>query len=365
VVVKFKKKLLDLEILRALAIIMIVIFHANYYIKFGYNLYDIGQVGVSLFIFVSGFLLYYTYKNINFKNGLKNFYTKRFVRIYPLYWFAIIISFLWLILYYGFISFPYGQKAAVISSTSILFGFLGLQGFLSGNGGFNQSLFWFVGVIILYYLIYPFLTKPKKLINIFLVSTIIFIIFIIFYLLNLKLFIGFFIFYWIFFAGIATCWLKDYLKNNVINFKQVFLQSKFRLLGIILVLILIFLTFHNMILQHVASVYKLGILQLLLVTLLIYAGCRIFVNYNSTLHKEFFNSKLYDLVSKISKGSYATYLLHETILSIIAGILTMLHLTGIINIAIIFIGIPLVFIVGYYVQIGEYKVVNTISKKLR
>lgn len=136
----------------------------------------VAQIGLGLFFFISGFLLYYNYKNVKL-GELKNFYYKRAIRIYPLYWFALFVTFFWMIYAFGFISFPPNQETAMLGFKTILIAFLGFHGLTAI--GFNISPFWFVGVILVYYLLYPIITKPKNLINMFSVSLILILIIII------------------------------------------------------------------------------------------------------------------------------------------------------------------------------------------
>ncbi|MBI5679639.1 MAG: acyltransferase [Methanobacterium sp.] len=349
------KKLQDMEILRTFAIILIVGFHSLTYLQFPYKelIYGgyIADIGLSLFLFISGFLLYYNYKDINFKNGLKTFYYKRAVRIYPLYWFALIVTFASLIYAYGFISFPTNQPTAILSFSTLLSGVLGLQGLTEGNTGLNLSLFWFIGVILIYYFLYPFFTKPKNLINMFSVSLILFFAL---YLLSFKLNIItlLFFFYWMFFAGIAICWLNDNYKSFK-NIKTYFKDMTFkRLFEHVLPLLLLIL-----LLQTSPNINWIYIIILLLITLIIYAMGKFLVSYLTKDYRGFFNSVTYSIITKISYGSYAIYLLHVTIFAIIAVMIIKFQLNGFQNL-IFLSGIPISFIVGYYVQIVESKLIR-------
>lgn len=350
---KRTKKLHEIEILRAFAIILIVIFHSIMYLQIPYkNLIPwdfVAQLGLSLFFFISGFVLYYNYNDINLKNDLKSFYYKRLVRIYPLYWFALIVTFSWMIYSFKFISFPPNQYDSILNLTTLLVGFLGLQGLADGNSGFNQSLFWFIGVILIYYILYPFIIRPKNLINMFSVS-LIFILLLYYLNIQLSFIPGLFIFFWLFFAGIAICWLN----NNYTNFSNIKLNLKninlVLFLKYIFPLLLLFL-----LIQTQFQNYYLIILKFSLSTLIVYAITKLTLNYLTKKNNKFFNSLFYNLILKISYGSYATYLIHVTIFLIIIDILAKLHLSEYQTI-IIAMGIPISFLIGYYLQVEESKI---------
>lgn len=82
-----------IDLLRALAIIMVVIFH----LKLS-KITNLGWIGVDLFFVLSGFLIggglireYDATNNISFLN----FYKRRFLRIYPVYIFVMLINVYW------------------------------------------------------------------------------------------------------------------------------------------------------------------------------------------------------------------------------------------------------------------------------
>ena len=78
--------------LMGMAIIMILMYHAVCwtYNPFGiYKDYNIGYVGVDVFMFLSGFGLVFSYK----KNSIWRFYYNRLKRVYPVYALAVIFAF--------------------------------------------------------------------------------------------------------------------------------------------------------------------------------------------------------------------------------------------------------------------------------
>lgn len=85
-----------IQLLRFLAAVMVVIYHAIVYIgpdskaSFPETLYEyawIGAAGVHVFFIISGFIMVLTSWNAFAAEGaMRRFITRRFIRIYPIYW---------------------------------------------------------------------------------------------------------------------------------------------------------------------------------------------------------------------------------------------------------------------------------------
>lgn len=160
-----KERLFYLDFVRAIAVISIVVTHFN--ARFLYldppapekavitttvgNLY-IGDWGVSLFFIISGAALMYVYGG---KCELKTFYKKRFLSIYPMFWIAYAVV-LCYILFLGRGGFGIG-----IPKNHFVFTVIGFDGLLLTNGIPTFYLLgeWFLGVIILIYILFPLLRK--------------------------------------------------------------------------------------------------------------------------------------------------------------------------------------------------------------
>ena len=171
-----KERLFYLDFIRALAMIIIVTYHFSVGIFKNSNAQYLhfcrmgmwGLLGVALFLMISGASLMYNYEK---EFDFKKYYKKRFLGIYPAYWIAYSFAFLYMF---------YKCKGLVWSGPiwRLIFSFLGIDGYLScytltyglvGN--------WFVGCIVLIYILFPlfrFLIKkfPKTL---FSISTIIYL----------------------------------------------------------------------------------------------------------------------------------------------------------------------------------------------
>lgn len=110
------------------------------------------NTSVNIFFMLSGASLYYNHDKINFKS-LKGYYFDRFKGIFPMFYM------LWFFLFY--------QKAITLgnlfyngSPKSMLLTLCGMDGYLSYRYPQNYYFIgeWFLGALVLLYLIYPLLT---------------------------------------------------------------------------------------------------------------------------------------------------------------------------------------------------------------
>lgn len=81
------KRLLELDALRGLAAIAVVLFHL--FQKSGYSFFNFGVTGVDLFFLISGFVIFLTLAKTN---HWKSFVISRFTRLYPAYWVCVSIT---------------------------------------------------------------------------------------------------------------------------------------------------------------------------------------------------------------------------------------------------------------------------------
>jgi peptidoglycan/LPS O-acetylase OafA/YrhL len=155
----------NLDGIRAVAAFMVVISHIEYHknlyglqrINF-LNLQNFGKVGVSIFFALSGFLISYLLleeKNKFNKIGLKDFYIRRILRIWPLYFLLVI---------FGFFIYPaQGSHRALLLSI-----------FFMPNLAFCLALLpsifdpiWSIGTEEQFYIFHPHIFRIKKVEHIF------------------------------------------------------------------------------------------------------------------------------------------------------------------------------------------------------
>lgn len=128
-----------------------------------------GGTGVQFFFVLSGFLITYliiTEININIKFNTINFYTRRFLRIWPLYYTTVLISFV----IYPFLKSLIGIYSDLCTRPFYYFTFLAnfdaihVANNCPGHDAMSQGIVWSVSIEEQFYLIWPllFLIFPKK-----------------------------------------------------------------------------------------------------------------------------------------------------------------------------------------------------------
>ena len=160
-----RERLFYLDLIRAFATVIIIITHYNAVFLYLMpeekdkiiitsrvaNLY-IGDFGVSLFLIISGASLMYVYQE---KLDLKKFVKKRFLGIYPMFWIAYILAFVYMF---------YNQRtfAVDVPRKNFIFTILGIDGYVSTLkpiGTFYLVGEWFIGLILMMYVVFPILRK--------------------------------------------------------------------------------------------------------------------------------------------------------------------------------------------------------------
>ena len=157
-----RERIFYLDFIRAIAAISIVITHYNaiflymnppmencYIIDaYVFNVY-IGSFGVSLFLIISGAALMYVYDETL---KLKEFYKKRFFSIYPMFWLAFLAAFFYVYIYCG------SWKYTEVPKCNLLLSVIGMDGYLADIvPTFYLVGEWFLGFIVIFYIIFPLL----------------------------------------------------------------------------------------------------------------------------------------------------------------------------------------------------------------
>ena len=162
------RKFREIDFIKGIAIIWVVVFHmfkdfnAVFMGKAGVSglsfshLFMWGALGVDLFIICSGFLLAYSYSNSAEIKSFGGFLLRRLKRIVPLYYIAI---FSVLVLDY-FI----GRENFQVNAMSIILHMLGLHTF-TGYIMDIEGAWWFIGLIIQLYLLFPFIHRSIQYFN--------------------------------------------------------------------------------------------------------------------------------------------------------------------------------------------------------
>lgn len=159
-----KPRIFYLDLIRAIAVIFVVIAHFQDPYLFGKHILPlvpfgiyIGGLGVSLFLIISGASLMYTYEDDQ-TLSLKTFYYRRAKALYPSFWLAFIIAYVWLRLH-NVCSFDFSAHPE-----RLLLSIIGMDGYCSlwGVQTFYILGEWFLGLIILFYLVFPIMRIGVK-----------------------------------------------------------------------------------------------------------------------------------------------------------------------------------------------------------
>jgi len=363
------KRLFELDALRALAIIFIVAHHlidyaytyfslpeAIYYIDF--HLFPVLFFGLALFFFVSGYAIYYNNQTVGTKRAVGGFLKKRAVRIYPLYWLAIAA---FIVLGIG----AWGRNIAWIIAQ-----ICGAQGLLAPRFGTPVITLWFIGVILLFYLIYPLVVSisnmSKRLVLALLMPLLLFVVLrLAFNLVDFR----FFVYYALFFGGVVAS------KYDVLYLYSAKLSSiKISALLLILALVVIasisqfdaqlqefFYSGLNTSALPLTTTSVLGIIVADVLGLLF-----AYLTFTlSRLIRPSISRTARKAISGIAFSSYCVYLFHRPFFELFIDALSVTHLVSLQKIVLLVAcGFPLIFVVGYALQRGwDNLLANVVSRR--
>lgn len=151
-----KERLHFFDITKVIAILLIVIHHIPDPFIYKYNIQSsvlpvignitLGSIGLIIFLFTSGALLYYNYPKID---ELGKYFFRRLSRIYPAYWISI---------FFGMVLFAALWKYQ--TPLKLLTQFSGLLIYIDYNWGrFFNYMGWYIGLIVTFYIVFPLLVK--------------------------------------------------------------------------------------------------------------------------------------------------------------------------------------------------------------
>jgi peptidoglycan/LPS O-acetylase OafA/YrhL len=155
-------RLLFLDVTRIVGVLLILLQHltgTNLLPSFIHNIsidylpflfyIDYGRIGVWLFVFASGCSLALNDKKFSNFSDVRDFYRKRFIRIYPAYWVGLLFSLL-----------IFNWVIPSLTVTDYLRWFSGFQQFFATTAIEVTKInitYWFIGLIVSLYLLYPLL----------------------------------------------------------------------------------------------------------------------------------------------------------------------------------------------------------------
>ena len=258
----------------------------NYY----FDIY-LGSLGVGLFFIVSGAALQLKPLTKLDSGEIVQFYKKRALSIYPAFWIAFFVATLFCFYYYK------GMTDADVSE--LVASLLGLDGYLytmvGWGGGFYQVGEWFIGCIILIYLIYPLLsisfTKQPLITTIVISSLFLFVK----YYTDLS-------------PYFLTYWLPYVLAGMI-------LTRYFRQVRIAVHLVIIYLVILGSCLAHAYSFMEI---YTIFVCIAIYLILQLLVSLLE-LKTSMFSEARVSMITKISLLTYPIFLVHHKVISIIVN----------------------------------------------
>lgn len=284
----------DIQVLRAVAVIFVVLFHLEI------AGVESGFLGVDVFFVVSGFLMAILYK----KGETKKFFQRRAKRLLPAYFATVLLT----LFFSLFLVLPSELGQVVTQSIYSLF-FANNIGFWMQNSYFSKSDFnpllhlWSLGVEIQFYLIVPllvwFFTKSKALLFAALVGSFAACIFIVgistktsFFMMPLRM--------WEFLIGFVVAYYLTI--NGNIKYKNLSLLG---LIGFIALVAIPFVNVDGQTLSRIDGHPSFYALFVCFSTALVLAF---------GLPKLILNNKFSEFLAKIGDYSYSIYLVHFPII---------------------------------------------------
>jgi peptidoglycan/LPS O-acetylase OafA/YrhL len=138
------KRILELDALRGMAALMVVVFHLLSFSKHDTRISNLGTTGVDLFFIISGFVILMTLERCK---SWKDFLFGRFSRLYPAYWFCVTATSVLI-----FLSIVWGMKSPYynISFTQYLANMTMFQYWLKSRN--IDGPYWTLTVELVFYL---------------------------------------------------------------------------------------------------------------------------------------------------------------------------------------------------------------------
>lgn len=396
-----KNKIIAFDFLRSLAIFMIIPAHLSNFLystsgKLALYAFDpyFANMGLGLFIFMSGYLIYYNNHSINSLENVFDFYKKRLLRIYPLYWAALVVFILVFFIFAPWLDsgFVFPNSENVFTFYNVLVHLLGLQILLAPAYATPMLTLYFVGLIVIFYAIYPFIIMYSKSTKSLLISS--FIVYAGFFLISRTFNIidhRFFLFFLVFMFGIITCRESLFEKTVRILGKITFFQVLLAVLPVIFVLIIVLGLRSSMFLDPKISVTidassgvigsstvrsmldsiagLLGVnslfLQFIIDTALLNVFMLIFCVFEYSLAMRFindrFSSSLSSFFTYIATSSYCVYLFHRPFFALWNSGTNFISSPILRDVIMLFVTIPLLFFISYHIQKIELKLKNNFS----
>ncbi len=288
-----KKQIPSLNGLRALSILLVLIAHVqimNFHLPNGPG----GQIGVNIFFIISGFLITYLLlkeENATHNISLKDFYIRRSLRIFPVFYFMLFVYFI--LQLFGILHIGLSSWLSSLTYTKFFFA--------KKQDDWETGHFWSLSVEENFYLIWPFVFAYLKKYRAFFA----FAIFLIVPFVRLYTDVSVMHLFTRADALMAGCILALYY-NRVIKFvltkPLIVLLTPFATLMFCLLSKKIFLGYHTNFMNHfiLAFLGSFGTLTNLSMVVIIVIS----INFTDNLYFKFLNSRLLNYIGKLSYSLY-------------------------------------------------------------
>jgi peptidoglycan/LPS O-acetylase OafA/YrhL len=382
------KKLPELDILRIISIlIVVVLIHIpnNYAFPFtmdytpyqGFIFHTLGiYVAMGSLVFVSGFGLYLNKNNRSINNTKKlfGFLKKRFLRIFPLYWIALILF----IIFFGY----WDQGFFYIFSHVI-----GIQMVVAPAYSWAIWTLWFIGIIVIYYLVFIILSSTGSIKWIIPTALIMLFIFAIINIYTGLFEYRFFYYYLLFILGIISA--NIYSSSQYTRVKE-FIQNKPKYLPLIMGFITAFLSIviylgltqfcfsyfnseYGITFIHAILDLQPGIIESAVVILLINLIIIVYIIFIISLSYAFIKSfkfllpriKIDKTFSIVAYSTFCAYLFHRIFLVIYTSILSEglnIDIFARENLYLVLLFVPFIFLFSYFIQKAYDKIIQRFTR---
>lgn len=332
-----KKRIKGADFVRAISAIGIVIHHFSCTIEatgkgsvLPLNTYANGNWGglfVTVFFILSGAMLYYNYSEIK---NLKTYYFKRWKGLFPMFYLAYIIFCIPYIVKYGTVFYKGSPFAYILT-------LLGMDGYFSYKTTTYYVLGeWFLGAIILLYILYPVLLKLLKkpwISTAFLVALYIWQVYSKIFEINSM-------------RNLISCVISFWLGMLFMKYYEVIEKKKWIVSGISLAGLLIML-FIKVPLETNIAIHVAGVFTFLV---LLFIG-------NIIMEKP---SKITVVISEVSLISYAIFLVHHELLYKIISYFKGLYLGK--TVVLLIASLAICIIAAYVIYYLNKIVFNSVGK---
>ncbi len=336
---KGQERLVDLDLLRLLGIVLVVASHlippADTPMYHALRL--LGILGVAVFFFISGYLLQRGYPSIETSPDTHLFFNRRAWRIFPLYWIALLFALL--------VGHMVDEAGGVIGAGDFLAHVLGLQMILYPSY-ITVLAFWFIGSIVVFYLLYPLLVYRNPSVGVLLLRGVA-----IFLLMGIVRAVaglfggGIFTDFPVFVLGIAAG-MTDFLQSDRFrSWRLILAVAAVPAIGVA------YLTLANDEAGKWGGEISLSLVLLLgSVAVYLLAGlCSIFLLREAYVYLAPQSPRVLHLIAAGATASFAVYLFHGSTFSVVTSLIGSPPAAVLAaRVAIV----PMLFVVCYYVQVG-------------